>query len=434
MVVFFVLFLQKLKSKPQNCNTYSSLQKMKLRLPLQLVSLLISAFSFVGVQQTISAADSISINFYRNSNSLSGKDEMYGLEQVAGKFWNASNTLKPEDYLTLKNQLGQESSAKGIWSAGGSWNFGTTNPDRILDEYLFGGVSIDVKDLSFFSYSVYIYSSDTNPGLKFAPVTVNGISYIGTDEGKTVTGDSPWGSSAEIESLIEGKNTLHVEGLSGDLSLSNIGGSGPARTISGLQIIDTYEGKVKDVTLTDNATWSAAVGTDSDAQTVSVQNIATATLSWEGNVATEGIILKQGTLILSGSSMSFSESSILRALSGTTIVLDTAFDSKVTLAGGGTFSINKDWTLDASKVTLQSNLNNGSHLLSISVNEGKLGYFTGNVTGTGKVEKTGKGTLQWDNTVFDAAAGLTIKEGTVCGVPLLLVKRVYWLMEMVFYK
>lgn len=350
---------------------------MKLRLPGVLLAAVLSGFSLVST--TISAGESIHINFKGNQGNLgSGNHGATEVAAPADNWYNAAN--KSGNVSGAANLHGATLSynASAIWSRASS---SLTNLDGLTNGYLDDGgtgVSIAVSGLDFLIYETYIYfTSDTTPTSDghFRAVNVNGDSYTAAlvDENgeqvlRTTQGDTNWGSVGELVSgktYVEGQQYLKVGGLSGTLQIQGAAVAANDRAngracISGIQIVDATDQYTWSRTIDGETTWNAqswsngteTVTTKSWADILadtSLRPIAelagTGTVNLEGGVTAEAVIAQSGSSItLSGGTLTLNGLATLLVQSGATLTLDAAVETagSVTVTGSGSLILNTD--------------------------------------------------------------------------------------------
>lgn len=387
---------------------------MKLRLPLSLAAVIMAACSFAS--QTLNAAgESISINFGAPMPKGEVTDEaLTGAHQVAIKNWNQF-ALEEKDGPTpnvgsssqIKDQSGSISGVTFSWGAANVWiGGGVSNAsEQLLYGYLDDpsyngkGAEVHVGNIDYLTYDVYIYAN-TDANLAFTSKTVNGKQYT-FKNGKTVEGSDDWGSNADRSKLTEGQNYLKIASTSDILDIYGGLMTSTARGgISGIQIVNTYEGVMRNYTLLSSSTWNSVV-TQSGAGYGQIFDVTGSgvNLDFGGAVTTDGIILKSGNLTLSGGSFA-TAGTILRVNSGSTLYLDLDFSgNKPIFAGTGNFSFVGDstWTgnfSDAVSILLDN------RDFTLNATAGST-FSNATIKGKGDVIKTGGSQLLLENPFSD---------------------------------
>ncbi len=350
-------------------------------------SLFLSTLFAAAVMSTNTFAatgDIISINF--GSNQINGdKTGSAGLATVQGGnavsaagWTNATGQTGTVD--NLKNHNGDTITGASVtWSAPqpvwGPSGFDTaTVLGALQSTYLDLGAdnqwTVNVNS-SFLICDVYVYLS--GDGNKYAPVNINGVSYVG---GENQTGSLEWGnrSTDASKTITLGTNAIKVTNQGGLLSLSNVvmGTNNTRATLSGMQIVDTYAGTKIDYSGTGNWTTSKLGDTTWTNSTASAGTYAAFNLTDNLSItAGEGIktdaIVTSGTaektLTLSGESIDLIGPGIVRADARTKIVVNNTlnFGNGGVIAGnistGTTGSLNvTGGTLNAANITSSAGL------------------------------------------------------------------------------
>lgn len=356
-----------------------------------------AAVSCTLASQAQAAGESISINFgsAQTNGTISGSSTA-GIESVSGANWNQFGAASQTTGQALNNNNGEATGATVTWSSKNLWQGGgtpTTGDGQMLKGYLDdgNGISITVSGLDFLTYGVYIYCNTDN-GTNFSSKTVNGISYTANGS-STVEGSSSWGAVGTQDQLIEGTNTLYVDGQSASNltigSASNISGSGARGCIAGIQIVNTYDGTRISATLDGGtAAWTnSLLGTDAwtdstaSAGTYAAIDVtngpATLTIAGGETRRTDALVVSGGDLTISGGSLDLTGPGILRVAEGSTLTLSSALSGNAALDGAGTVIINGTQTLTG--LSGAGNLTLGDNA-SIAITGTDSSRYTGNLT------------------------------------------------------
>lgn len=349
---------------------------MHPHLPLPLTAWLLAAAVFGSFSAQTQAAESISINFGSGSASISDGNTG-GIEAVAGSNWNQFSEASQSSAQTLKNNDGDMTSASVTWSSANIWSAGspTAGDGQLLKGYLDdgSGVSINVSNLDFLTYGVYIYCNTDTNGASFSSKTVNGVSYTwDSDTSSTVQGTTYWGAQGTVDSLALGTNALYIGNqTASDLTIS----SSRADTsdvkargcISGIQIVDTYTGTKQTASLSGDSTWTStqlgtASWTDSTADAgtyASVSGTGTLTIADGETRTTDAVVLTDGSLEITGGSLALSGPGRLRVAEGSTLTISSVLSGIADVSGLGTVIMKGDKTLSglsgAGSLTLSDN-------------------------------------------------------------------------------
>ena len=332
---------------------------MKLRLPLQLAAAILACFAQLSPS---SASDTLSIKFGENGTNMDGSlifgeggssdlffgNTSIGMEAVSGKDW-----------FLCTDTTGSKKMANGptvAWNSLCDWYVDAGNDflDRWLGESKDIPTTINVSGIDMLQYTVYIVYSTDNGSKWFAPL-VNGQYYSYDEAGNLVESDAAWGQAGSRNDIVLKENTIAIGGLTGDLSI--IGGynnnEGKRGGIAGIQIVDSYEGTVLHrITPAGTAAWTAAEWSDTSGSTGSLAwgtgkqaafiyaHAEGSTLTLDGTISTDGLILKSGSLALSGGRLNMTGPSMLQTAEGTTLDLSaTTFNNELVLSGNGSVII-----------------------------------------------------------------------------------------------
>ncbi|MDO4550152.1 MAG: hypothetical protein Q4C96_02740, partial [Planctomycetia bacterium] len=172
----------------------------------------------------------------------------FGAIAVDGQYWNIMSdpvATISKNNISLKS-VNKNEAAFLSYSAANTYHTNLTfnSENALFQTYLDdggSGVKIQVRDIPYKFYDVYVYAATDVDTSQYRPITVNGVSYSGSNGG-TVVGTDNWGvstqqgSSAKIE-LEEAKNYLKVSSQYGGLSIQGGQRSGSSRgSIAALQI------------------------------------------------------------------------------------------------------------------------------------------------------------------------------------------------------
>lgn len=339
---------------------------MHPHLPRPLTAWLLAVAVFGSFSAQIQAAESISINFGSGKASISDGNTV-GIEAVAGSNWNQFGGASQSSAQPLKNNDGDITSASATWSSALIYQAGNTSTGT--GEMLYGylddgsGVSINVNNLDFLTYGVYIYCNTDIPNANFSSKTVNGISYTWDSEtSSTVQGTTQWGTQGTFDSLEKGVNTLYVADQTESnltISSSRVSGTIYRGCISGIQVVNTYTGTKKEATLSGNADWTStqlgsAAWTDStsDAGTyASISGTGTLTIAEGDARTTDAVVLTEGNLEISGGSLNLIGVGKLRALEGATLTVSSALSGIADVDGLGSVIMKGTQTLSGLRGT-----------------------------------------------------------------------------------
>lgn len=355
-------------------------------------------FGIFATQTQAAANDSISINFGTNETygTISDASDA-GLEAVPGSHWNQFGGATQSTAQSLKDNHGATSGATVTWSSKNTWR-GPQDPStgdgQLLKGYLDDGdgITINVNGLDFLTYGVYIYCN-TDTESSFSAKTVNGVSYTWS-EGATVEGTSAWGATGTLGQTVEGTNALYVDGQTASnltvTSPGNISGAGVRGCITGIQIVNTYDGDRISATLdgTASSDWTStqlantawtdsADGSNTYASLNVTNGPGTLTIADGETRRTDAILLSGGDLTISGGALDMSGPGILRAAEGTTLTISSDLSGTATLDGAGTVIMTGISTLTGLSGSGALNLGDNA---SISITGDSASHYTGSLT------------------------------------------------------
>ncbi len=314
---------------------------MKLRLPLRLMAAVIACLS--STVFTSYSADSYSV-------SLGSVASGPGLGLVDTSEWFSTNTAGT---FKLKNNSGIEGASLTIGNLT-VWSYGSS-PNAMMKGYSYDkDVSINVTDIGFDTYDIYIYFSE-NPDKtdKFSPITVNGTTYTGSTSG-IEEGTAAWGfwKSGEAGPLL-GVNTILVEGLTGnELSMALAPQGSSINSIAGFQIVKSAAETIYSANLTGaSANWSDAIwtknamtgnwvnSTDTSNSAAHITAAASGTTVTVGGTAAAPV--KMGTISLLGGKLTLN--------SGT---IEMGYREKLLVAANSELTLGASLTLNATNLIM----------------------------------------------------------------------------------
>lgn len=370
-------------------------------LPHQLAAWLTAA-ALLGTlsSQSQAAGESISINFGSNEpNGSITASNTAGLQPVPGSNWNQFSEASQSTGQALQDNTGTSTGATVTWSSPNLWKGNgtpTTGDSQMLKGYLDDGGnngrnSITVSGLDFLTYGVYIYCNADN-GTNFSAKTVNGISYTWNGS-STVAGTNAWGAVGTTDQVVQGTNTLYVDGQSAsNLTIDSVGiggGTGNRGGIAGIQIVNTYDGtKISAMLDGETAAWTNtqlgdASWTDSAAGVGTYASInvtngpSTLTIADGETRRTDAILLSGGNMTVSGGSLNLTGPGILRVAEGSTLTLSSTLSGNAALDGAGAVIING--TQNLTGLSGAGNLTLGDNT-SLAITGADSSRYTGNLT------------------------------------------------------
>lgn len=301
------------------------------------------------------AGEIISLNFGKTENNVS--DSLTGTAGLATYDKDGVATgVDATGWTNATGQTGSSSTLKNydgetISGASVSWNAPQDpwGPGGHATETVLGMVQSSYLDLSagnawtvsldssFLVCDVYVYLS--GDGGKYAPVNINGVSYVG---GENTTGSTEWGdrSTDASKTIVLGTNAIKVTDHVGGLELSNVvmGDSGKRATLSGIQVVNTYAGTATEANLdgTEPAWTNDAIGSTAwknstaDAGTYAALTLmADTVLNVKEAVVTDALVVsgadKTLTLVKDeNGSLTLSGPALIRVTEGATLAFDSS--------------------------------------------------------------------------------------------------------------
>ncbi len=190
---------------------------------------------------TTASASSIAVSFNRNNDEVFLATDTVGL--VAQSNWNQTtpSNARPATgaIADIIDDAGTTTTADLSWNAHGTWaNGGLATPSaQMLKGYLDDngptGINIDITNIPYASYDVYLYFNNDFGGgtTSLFDIDVNSTNY-------TTSGSFTQPQAGVFDS----GNSIIVTGLSGDLNLSSGERTNPGiSTITGFQIVEVPE-------------------------------------------------------------------------------------------------------------------------------------------------------------------------------------------------
>ncbi len=429
---------------------------MKLHLPKGLRAALLACLALASVGVTKADSSIISINFATGDDVNVKTDAPGSVGGVSASGWmnilgNSASAIS-KTYTALTDQSGAAvpggillKTPQNPWSPNGLPY--TTLSDQIQRSYL--DLQPNIKwNVNFYntgdSYGkvdVILYFS--GDGGEFAPVSVNGKSYIG-GVGEAATSDTQgWGNrtmsssgSSYGDNTINVNNTIKVTGLYGPITLSNVPQSTNAKraTLAGMQIILSGDGSevfyTADLTSKTSEEASALTWTRNNASTalkdiaesdrflnltngnsttitfagqnVRVIQASSGTYTLGGALSAETLFAKSGTEMVVQAAVSDGSSLNVGGLGTVKFVGNRTF-TDLTVYGGGTKSIKDtvsvtgEFGVLAAKVVLEE---------EGSLNAGSLSVSSGS-----SIDLEKNATLKADALSLGAGSSIGLKSG-----------------------
>ncbi len=390
------------------------------------VSTLIAAATMTAT--AYGSGETISLNFtYGDTGTISSGEA--GLISVSSSEWTNID-VKSVASTELSLSTGESITATSV----GGWQSNTSLSETSSgDAYLLKGYldvsnhdenkrywEVEVSNISYFTYDVYVYLAGDSAEAQFASVSINGQSYIGDAERGSVTVADPtgWGScNATATSLTLGTNAIKVSDVVGsnvvftnDWVATNV-----RATLAGIQIVNTYAGTAINVN-TDgtNINWTdSSIGnTEWANSTVNAGTYAafdltadtSVNVTADGGVTTDAITVSgSGILALSGNSITLIGPGVVRTDADTasmTVANDVTFENGGVVSGNVVLQGNT--IISGGTVSASTDAVGGSKSISV----GKDATLDLGAGGSAiNMELSGAGTVKYSFTSTDSEWG-----------------------------
>ena len=339
---------------PVSIDFTSNHKLMKLHLPKRLFAAILAAFA-VCTSTTI-GADIISVNF--GSQSVAGTSGEVG--GVSAAYWvNITGSEDGTTSLTANNDSGTTVGSLYLDVAQDPWAGGGTDVSTVLGAMQKSYLDLSSNNAWTIDLNAYMVSDVTlyfsGDGGTYAPVSVNGTSYVG---GQDAEGVEDWGTrTPDTNGTLGDHNTISVTGVKGLVLATNVPQNDAYKraTISGMQV-------------TDAVAYSAALASgDNTVSTLSFTKADGSELSLSGIEEAERYVAVEGDadntsrlaldtavkgLQVSANKVTLTSyaggSDMLWALSGATLDVATSLgtNADVQVGGAGTITISQDQVLN----------------------------------------------------------------------------------------
>ena len=458
---------------------------MKLHLPKQLFTALLAALTLATpTALTVASrawADSISVNFHRNNQddekvntSANANSTLLGVDAEDWNDVRVGEDGENTQNITVNTADGQTATMalttkQAAWAPGSNLStLEATLQKSYLDvnnsnDNKWSFVLTGIEDWWIFDTTFYM-SGDGSTAGKFAPITVNGVNYIG---GVNQTGSESWGTriingasynktgdcAVELDNEnLNSINAVRVTSYGTSITATTYGSSGRG-TLAGIQVVDRTAEMVYTSTIGTSATlsevdWSKQ-GVEGSSSISSIQDAASQYFSIAADAAgsaldmTEtttiaGLQLAANNLTVSSANDSVLTTGALHANSGTMLTMNVGLAGEnLTLSGMGTIvlgnmnysgtvtvgsattvqllSNTKGWSSFSNSGTVHVNAGSEAVVLNNLVGKDKSLYnpscISNTATGNLVISHTGNKTLS-DNITIANGGTVTLKGGT----------------------
>lgn len=418
----------------------------------------------------------ISVNFGPSGNDgtykvSSQSDGLYGYIGMAPSAWTdfvgatdaevsgSSDTISahpfdPNSEITVVNDIQLSYNAKNMWKVGTATNFNVVHRGYLDDG---SGVTIDVGNIPFTTYDVYVYSM-TDPmrdgsSRQFKPIKIRHPATYGGEDGTSVmytaglnngvavvtTDDTDYFGTSKAQGIVLNDNVICIAGQEGkNLTIETFSSDGSAAVRSCVAAVQIVESFVKPITVEEGAVSLDSLGLSGTATledgavlTVDVQpnrlkvigpgtgtatlKIAVDNLDWSKIDLSEAdnvtIELVDGCKTIPGGEWAVGDVKISTSVTLTVDSVVTApywsIGGTLTIAESGsvTVSVESGVTLpNAYKVIGAGTISAESRTKIVTTVEGKTITYTDNdcwLTGANSLRTTISGTVNWSDRKVD---------------------------------
>lgn len=229
----------------------------------------------------------ISVNFGPSGNDgtykvSSQSDGLYGYIGMAPVAWTdflgatddevsgSSDTISahpfdPNSGITVVNDIQLSYNAKNMWKVGTATNFNVVHRGYLDDG---SGVTIDVGNIPFTTYDVYVYSMTDNTSRQFKPIKIRHPATYGGEDGTSVmytaglnngvaivtTNDTDYFGTSKAQGIVLNDNVICIAGQEGaNLTIETFSSDGSATVRSCVAAVQIVESFVKPITVEEGA-------------------------------------------------------------------------------------------------------------------------------------------------------------------------------------
>lgn len=311
----------------------------------------------------------LNINFDSDSSRLDA-ETFYGLDgvQYPGSQWNTFSNLPSNSVTTVTDVLDTNGTPMTVsYYSRGAEDYGDAYAPllrTILLDNIGDGAYVQVEDIPYESYDVYVYMTQNSlPDWRNGSIVVNDTAnqfyYMSEDADAAVVAETAtrWGgdTTAELQQVTLGQTVMRIAGLSGDrVKLRAIRGANGRGNIAAVQIVELrtepepthWEGTISEnvaasALMVSNGTTQKALSELTEADTVELAFSGTVTLTVDAPVTVDTLTLvgaEGAMLVTSGASITAAEIAIeggtVRTAEGTFVS-----EAPINLAEGTTLQI-----------------------------------------------------------------------------------------------
>lgn len=236
----------------------------------------------------------ISVNFGPSGNDGTYKvslqsDGLYGYIGMAPRAWTdfvgatsggvsgssdniSAYPFNPNSEITVVNDIQLSYNAKNMWNVGTATNFNVVHRGYLDDG---SGVTIDVGNLPFATYDVYVYSMTDNTSRQFKPIKIRHPATYGGEDGTSVmytaglnngvavvtTDDTDYFGTSKAQGIVLNDNVICIAGQEGaNLTIETFSSDGTAAVRSCVAAIQIVESFVESITAAEGAVSLRSLG------------------------------------------------------------------------------------------------------------------------------------------------------------------------------
>lgn len=254
----------------------------------------VAAMAALGLNAWAEATTSKVISFNWSDESANNATAESGVFQVAAGAWNnfsANGNTRTGDLNMWDGSTSVNAGSNFSITWSGSGWYGSGASEKILNRYLDDGraTTVTVSNIPFQAYDVYIYCATDTPNAKFAPWTVNGITY----------GSPNWGDANSRAACVVDANTIKVAKQIGTLTIVGSGkiNNTTRGTLAAIQIVET------EATIVNQNVGSAYTATEAEALEGDIFNLtfdADATFTLDKDLTRNYSLISEGAITLAG--------------------------------------------------------------------------------------------------------------------------------------
>lgn len=236
----------------------------------------------------------ISVNFGPSGNDgtykvSSQSDGLYGYIGMAPSAWTdfvgakdrevsgSSDTISAHPFdsnsgITVVNDIQLSYNANNMWNVGTATNFNVVHRGYLDDG---SGVTIDVGNIPFTTYDVYVYSMTDNTSRQFKPIKIRHPATYGGEDGTSVmytaglnngvavvtTDDTDYFGTSKAQGIVLNDNVICIAGQEGaNLTIETFSSDGAAAVRSCVAAIQIVESFVESITAAEGAVSLRSLG------------------------------------------------------------------------------------------------------------------------------------------------------------------------------